>query len=77
MAQAELRTTAGLEVVGVAPLFDVRGFALDVFHQLFAVTPDGERFVMLRQVSTGSRAAKPTMVMARHWVADLERTLAR
>lgn len=77
MVAAELRTAAGLEVVALRPLFDIRGYALDVFHQSFAVTPDGDRFVMLRQVSTGVRAVKPTMVLVRHWLTDLEGRLPR
>ena len=77
MVAAELRTATGLEVVGLRPLFEVRGFALDVFHQSFAVTADGKGFVMLRQVSTGAQATKPTIVLVRNWIAELEGRLKR
>ena len=77
MVAAELRTATGLEVVGLRPLFEVRGFALDVFHQSFAVAADGKGFVMLRQVSTGAQATKPTIVLVRNWIAELEGRLKR
>jgi serine/threonine-protein kinase len=77
MVAADLRTAAGLEVVGLRPLFEVRGYSLDVFHQSFTVTADGKQFVMLRQVSTGVRAAKPTIVLVRNWLTELDARLKR
>ncbi|MDX2262185.1 MAG: protein kinase [Gemmatimonadales bacterium] len=77
MVAAELRTATGLEVVGLRPLFEIRGYSLDVFHQSFAVTADGKGFVMLRQVSTGAQAAKPTIVLVRNWLTELEARLKR
>jgi len=77
MVAADLRTAAGFEVVGLRPLFEVRGFTLDVFHQSFAVTADGQGFIMLRPQSSGVTGTKPTVIMVQHWQTDLESRLQR
>ena len=77
MVAAELRTSTGLEVVGLRPLFEVRGYSLDVFHQSFAVTADGKGFMLARQQSSTASGAKPTIVLVRNWVTELEARLKR
>ena len=77
MVAAELRTTAGFEVVGLRPLFEVRGFTLDVFHQSFDLTPDGANFIFLRPQSSSATGTQPTVVLVQHWLTDLARRLKR
>jgi serine/threonine-protein kinase len=77
MVAADLRTSAGFEVTGLRPLFEIRGYNLDVFHQSFAVTADGKSFILLRQQSSGATGAKPTIIQVQHWFADLAARLKR
>jgi hypothetical protein len=77
MVAADVRTTAGFEVVGLRPLFEVRGFTLDVFHQSFTVTADGEGFILMRPQSSGLTGTKPSVIMVQHWLTDLESRLKR
>ncbi|MBA2291753.1 MAG: serine/threonine-protein kinase [Gemmatimonadales bacterium] len=77
LVAADLRTTAGFEVVELRPLFEVRGYILDVFHQSFAVTPDGASFIFSRQRSSGAGAAKPTVIMVQNWFTHLNAQLKR
>jgi eukaryotic-like serine/threonine-protein kinase len=71
MVAADLRTAAGFEVVGLRPLFEVRGYNLDVFHQSFAVTADGKGFILARQQSSTASGAGPTVIMVQNWMTDL------
>ncbi|MEO8479352.1 MAG: protein kinase [Gemmatimonadota bacterium] len=77
LVAADLRTTAGFEVVELRPLFDLRGYNLDVFHQSFVVTPDGASFIFSRQRSSGATGALPSVVLVQNWFADLRARLKR
>ena len=74
---AELRTTTAFEVVQLQTLFDVTGYNLDLFHQSFAVAPDGKSFLFARQRSSGVGSARPTVILVRNWFTDLAARLKR
>ena len=74
---AELRTTTAFEVVQLQTLFDVTGYNLDLFHQSFAVAPDGKSFLFARQRSSGVGSGRPTVILVRNWFTDLAARLKR
>jgi Tol biopolymer transport system component len=77
LVAADLRTTTGFEVAELLPLFEVRGYTLDVFHQSFVVTADGGGFIFMRQRSSDPTGAKPTVILVQHWLTDLNERLKR
>jgi Tol biopolymer transport system component len=77
LVAADLRTTTGFEVAALRPLFEVRGYTLDVFHQSFAVAADGESFIFMRQRSSDPAGTRPTVVLVQHWLTELNARLQR
>ncbi|MDX2207845.1 MAG: protein kinase [Gemmatimonadales bacterium] len=77
MVAAELNTTIRFEVVGLHPLFDVRNYTQDVFHQSFDVTADGQSFIFMRQRSSGAGGSQPAVVLVQNWLTDLDARLKR
>ncbi|MFN2315811.1 MAG: TolB family protein, partial [Gemmatimonadales bacterium] len=74
---AEVRTAAAFEVVRLQPLFDVGGFKVDLFHNWFAVSPDGRSLVMARPRLLAGSASAPTVIQAQHWFAELKASAKR
>jgi hypothetical protein len=64
-------------VVGLRPLFDVRSYTQDVFHQSFDVTADGQSFIFMRQRSSGIGGGQPAVVLVQNWLTDLDARLKR
>jgi serine/threonine-protein kinase len=77
MVAAGLSTTTSFEVVGLRPLFDVRSYTQDVFHQSFDVTADGQSFIFMRQRSSGIGGGQPAVVLVQNWLTDLDARLKR
>ncbi len=71
LVAADLRTMAGFEVVALRPLFEVRGYSQDGFHQSFDVASDGDSFILMRPQSSGATGTQPTVILVQHWLTDL------
>lgn len=74
MTEAEIRTTPGFTVPALHPLFDASRFAIDLYHQSFAVLKDG-RFVFAGQPRSGV-ATPPKLVEIDNWFADIKAKIA-
>jgi Tol biopolymer transport system component len=77
MTVATLNTTPGFEVTGLRPLFELRGYTIDLFHQSFAMDAEGKHFVLLRQQSSSAMATRPSVVLVQNWIAELDAGLQR
>ncbi|HXI20979.1 MAG TPA: hypothetical protein VNH46_07840, partial [Gemmatimonadales bacterium] len=67
---AEVRASPGFGVLQRQPLFDVRDYIIDPFHQSYEVMPDGKSFLFLRS-HQGAMPIEPRTVLVRHWFTDL------
>ena len=74
---ADLRTTTGFEVLRLRSLFETSRYTFDLFHQSFAVAPDGQRFLFARPRANGAGATRPTIIMVQNWFAVLHAQLKR
>jgi hypothetical protein len=77
LVAAQIRTSPQFEVTELRPLFDASGFAIDAFHQSYAVLPGGRGFLFLRQQRSGRTAAGVNVVLAAHWFDDVRARTAR
>ena len=78
LVAAEIRTAPAFGVVRLQALFDVGGFVLDPFHQMYSVTRDGRGFLFVRTKLSGrGLATRQTAVLVENWFADLRARLKR
>ena len=77
LVQAALHTQPAFAVDTLNPLFDVRGFLDNGFHQSYDVSPDGKAFYFTRAASSGSGSAGTNLVWVDHWLTDLNAILKR
>ncbi len=74
---AKYQATPVFSVLGTTPLFLARTLLVDLFHQSFAVTPDGQSFLYSRRRATTANAGIPRAVLVEHWFEDLRVRLKR
>ena len=67
---AEVHTAPTFEVLGLRPLLDVSGFAIDPFHQSYDVASDGQSFLFTR-LQSGPGTTAPRAILVEHWFSDL------
>jgi serine/threonine-protein kinase len=72
MVAAQIRTVPDFEVVRLEPLFEASALLLDAFHQSYEVTADGRSFIFLRPHTTRQAAAPTRLVVAEHWLSELQ-----
>jgi serine/threonine-protein kinase len=70
---AEVNTAGAFSVLSRKTLFSVGPYARDLAHRIYDVTPDGQRFVMIRTTSF----ATGDLVMIENWFAVLKEKLRR
>ena len=44
-----------------------------VAQRTYAVSPDGQRFLMIKDATTDGTAPRPSMTVVLHWVEELKR----
>ena len=54
-------------------LFDGRYFSADTFGRTYDVSPDGQRFLMIKAPGTGTGGAPAAMIVVQHWTEELKR----
>ena len=60
---AEVMTDPTFAVVGEQVLFDITGHQSDLEHRRYDVTPDGKRFLMIRNVPLEGQGENPVLVL--------------
>jgi len=73
LVAAELSDAAGFSVTRLRPLFDVGPYGRDLIHNMYAVSPDDRRFVMLQIGALGSG----DIVLLENWFEVLKAKLKR
>ncbi len=68
----EIRAGATFEWVTPRVVFDASGYQMNHWHPTYDVSPDGERFLMVRQVADPNVG----LVLVLNWFHELEMTLA-
>ena len=68
-----LQTAPSLRVGAATKLFDTRYFQSEFYGRTYDVTPDGQRFLMIKENSAGDPNATPSVVVALDWVEELKR----
>ena len=68
---AKLRTGPAFEVEDLRPLLDASGYTVDIYRTSYEVLPGGRGFLFLRQRQSERGAARPQLVEAEHWFADV------
>jgi serine/threonine-protein kinase len=74
LVAAETGATTGLVVGRQVALFSALPFAADALHQQYDVTPDDQRFIMLRPVRSDARE---DLVMVENWFDELKTKVPR
>jgi len=75
IVSARLDTRDGFHVLGLTPLFDASGYALNAFHTSFAVSPDDSAFFFVAPRHAGQVDNGPKLVWVDDWFSDLRARL--
>ncbi len=57
-----------------AKVFDTK-YAMPVTFRTYDVSPDGQRFLMIKDGTTDGNAPLPSLVVVEHWFEELKRLL--
>ena len=60
---ADITTDPTFDVTGERPLFDIDPYQNDLVYQRYVVSPDGQRFVMIRNIRSGESDEGPVVVL--------------
>ena len=55
------------------PLFEIAGWFLAPISRPFDISPDGKRFLMLKDAGSGNTTARPSIVVVLHWFDEVNR----
>lgn len=75
MAAVTVAAGSALEVKDERQFFDVGTYTLDLFHQSYEVTPDGNGFLFVRARQHNEGGTGPQAVVVQHWFTDLRTRL--
>jgi serine/threonine-protein kinase len=76
MIAARIRTTPTFGVVERRPLFPLTGYFLGPSYTAFDISPDDQRFLMIRQLDFAQGASAPMLVLVENWFEELRARMA-
>jgi serine/threonine-protein kinase len=53
-------------------LFDAAPYYFGIAGHTFDVSPDGQKFLMIKNAAASDRSAAPSLIVAEHWTDDLK-----
>ena len=74
MAVPVQTTGAAFSVGTPAKVFDTK-YAIPVVWRTYDVSPDGQRFLMIKEGTGEGNAPPPSLVVVEHWFEELKRLL--
>ena len=74
MQAAHVTTKPTFGILSTERLFSASGYFVSPWAQAYDVTPDGQRFLMLRE---GESAQDNELIVALHWLDGLKRKTVR
>jgi serine/threonine-protein kinase len=73
MVASQVTTTPTFRIDGEVVLFDLgQDYRRDRWYRTYDVTPDDERFVMLRIIESDGQASKGDLILVENWFTELE-----
>ena len=58
-----------------AKVFDTK-YAMPVIYRTYDVSPDGQRFLMIKEGTADGHAPPPSLVVVEHWFEELKARVA-